>query len=291
MSYTYVPAKHTGGKRPHPPTTIIIHTAETPETPTSAEGVANYFRSGSGGRKASAHYCIDSDSVVQCVKDDVIAYAAPPLNEEGLHLEMSGRASQTAAEWQDPFSTATILRTASLAADLCITHEIWPAPKTAAALEADVRGLTTHAAVSSAFHKSDHTDPGTGFPWNDFVRLVQTIYADRINGPASQPPPPTPHPGPGVVQPPAPAPIVLPTNRPTLRDGSRGRDVLLLQLMLAKAFGPFPTADGLYGPITAEKIRGIQRLSGLPQTGVADTATWKAIDYLYLGITKEYPPL
>lgn len=288
-SYPFIQAKHTGGHR-GTPTCVVIHTAETAETPTTAEGVANYFKNGSGGRKASAHYCTDSDSTVQCVRDDVIAYAAPPLNEGALHIEMAGRAAQTDAEWRDPYSTAVILRTASLTADLCIEHSIFPRPRSAAELKQDVRGITTHAAVSAAFKKSTHTDPGAAFPWQDFLTIVQGLYVARLNPtPApSAPPVVLPQQPPEPAAPQAPAPRQLPA-RPVLRRGDTGRLVGLLQFELFRVAPPLSTPDGIFGPETEAKIKGIQRLCGLEQDGIAGAKTWAAIDFLYLAKFGDLP--
>ena len=35
------------------------------------------------------------------------------------------------------------------------------------------RGICGHADVSAAFGKSDHWDPGSGFPWDRFLRLAR----------------------------------------------------------------------------------------------------------------------
>ena len=57
---------------------LVIHTMESPEKPDTAESVANWF-SGSTAPQASAHYCIDGNSIVQCVHDDDVAWHAATL--------------------------------------------------------------------------------------------------------------------------------------------------------------------------------------------------------------------
>ena len=72
---------------------LVIHTMESPEKPDTAESVANWF-GGATAPEASAHYCIDSDSIVQCVHDEDVAWHAPGANHNGLGFEHAGRAAQ-----------------------------------------------------------------------------------------------------------------------------------------------------------------------------------------------------
>ncbi len=53
---------------------------------------------------------------------------------------------------------------------------------------------------------------------------------------------------------------------------------------------PMVTADGIYGPATAQSVRVFQRIFGLPQTGVADYATWYEISDIYVGVTRIAEP-
>lgn len=62
-----------------------------------------------------------------------------------------------------------------------------------------------------------------------------------------------------------------------LRRGSRGNAVKMLQNAL-KAAGYDPgTIDGLFGTKTQAALKAYQKKAGLPETGVADAATWLAI--------------
>jgi hypothetical protein len=81
---------------------FVVHDMEAPEKGDTAESVAAYF-AGSNAPQASAHYCIDSNSVVQCVRDSDVAWAAPNANHDGLHFEHAGYASQIMKDWLDPF--------------------------------------------------------------------------------------------------------------------------------------------------------------------------------------------
>ena len=77
---------------------IVIHTMEADETDQTAENVANYFKNVEPTNKVSAHLCIDNNSIIQCVLDNDVAYAAPGANHNGIQLELAGFASQRAAD-------------------------------------------------------------------------------------------------------------------------------------------------------------------------------------------------
>ncbi|WP_394525838.1 peptidoglycan-binding domain-containing protein [Lacrimispora sp. JR3] len=49
---------------------------------------------------------------------------------------------------------------------------------------------------------------------------------------------------------------------------------------------PRITADGIYGPDTAEAVRQFQSIFKLPVTGIIDFATWYRISHIYVGITR-----
>jgi N-acetyl-anhydromuramyl-L-alanine amidase AmpD len=65
-------------------------------------------------------------------------------------------------------------RAARLTADVCARHGIPLRRLRAVDLVADKRGVTGHADVSAAFHRSDHWDPGPDFPWTRFLRSARS---------------------------------------------------------------------------------------------------------------------
>ena len=150
---------------------IVIHDMEYPERLDGAENVAKFFAGGS--TRASAHFCIDADSIVQCVKLMDVAWHAPGANHDGIGLEHAGYARQTAAEWADPYSEAMLKLSAALCADLCTKFNIPHAFVDAAGLRKGYRGFTTHHQISLAFKKSSHWDPGPNFPMAHFIDLVK----------------------------------------------------------------------------------------------------------------------
>src|SRR5262245_41247075 len=168
----FVPARHfRSHDGPRAVRLIVIHSMEAPEKGDTAENVAHFFQTSE--REASAHLCIDSDSVVRCVQDDDVAFAAPGANADGVHLELAGFARQTEPEWLDAFGVLMLDRAADVAAQYCLKYDI-PARRLTNEQLSDVanKGLVSHAQVSETFKRSDHTDPGTGFPWAFFLERV-----------------------------------------------------------------------------------------------------------------------
>ncbi len=161
---------------------IVIHCMEYPEKPNSAEWCSRYFAGLEGpAPKASAHACVDSDSIVQCVPWDQVAWHAPGANQYGIGIEHAGYGRQAVAEWQDPYSTAMLDLSAWLVAELCARFRIpvdfldW---QELTVQGQSAIGITTHAEVTRAWKKSDHTDPGKGFPMGDYLRLLAKCALD-----------------------------------------------------------------------------------------------------------------
>ena len=76
-----------------------------------------------------------------------------------------------------------------------------------------------------------------------------------------------------------------------LEIGSTGSKVRQLQEQINVIAGAYPaiptlTADGIYGPATAEAVRIFQSVFGLPQTGVVDYPTWFKISEIYVGVSR-----
>lgn len=190
MSYPFVKAAHyrVGGNLPA--RWITIHAMQAPEKVTTAEAVANYFARGTV--VASCHYCVDSDSIVQCVHEADTAFHAPP-NRYSIGIELAGYAEQTGAEWADDFSTRMLNRAAILAAGICVRHGIPPVWLSVADLKAGRKGITSHANISKAFGQTHHWDPGPNFPVDYFIAQVRrTMFAQSITEGAIVTPPPPP---------------------------------------------------------------------------------------------------
>lgn len=77
--------------------------------------------------------------------------------------------------------------------------------------------------------------------------------------------------------------------------GASGDKVRQLQTQLnriARNYPAIPTisADGIYGPATAETVRTFQRIFNLPPTGVTDYPTWYEVSDIYVGVTRIAEP-
>jgi N-acetyl-anhydromuramyl-L-alanine amidase AmpD len=151
---------------------VVIHTMEVAETSSAAEVCARWFQNPAS--EVSAHYCVDADSVVQCVREDDIAWHARGGNTNSIGIEQAGYAGQKALGWNDDYSRAVVERAARLTSEVCARYGIPVRRIRAADLVAGRRGITGHADVSAAFRKSDHWDPGPDFPWTRFLRLTRS---------------------------------------------------------------------------------------------------------------------
>ena len=68
-----------------------------------------------------------------------------------------------------------------------------------------------------------------------------------------------------------------PARHATLRYGSRGDEVTLLQRKL-RACGYALAVDGIFGPMTREAVRSYQAQRGLAVDGIVGSRTWAALD-------------
>ncbi|MDE7014210.1 MAG: LysM peptidoglycan-binding domain-containing protein [Kineothrix sp.] len=80
----------------------------------------------------------------------------------------------------------------------------------------------------------------------------------------------------------------------TLRQGSRGPDVITLQYLLNLVSEyypgiPAPAQDGIFGSGTRQSVIAFQQIMGLQADGIVGTATWRALYNAYLGIGQNVP--
>lgn len=167
----YIQARHFTPGRTTKTRLIIIHTIEGGETSGTAWSVAGWFAS-PDAPQASCHYAVDPSEVVGCVQPGDTAWAAPGANADGLQVEHAGMAAQTAAQWADAASTAILARSASLTRSLADRYGIPLRHLSDGQLAAGQAGFVGHAQVSRVYRRSDHTDPGPGFPWDRYMQFV-----------------------------------------------------------------------------------------------------------------------
>lgn len=160
---------------------IVIHSMESAETGNTAENCAEDFRTRGPKQPGSSHLVIDNNSIIQCVKDGELAAAAPGANQDGLHIELAGRARQTEKEWLDDYGQKMLELAADATAQYCLKYDIPVRLMTDAELaNKSAKGICGHAQVSRVFRKSSHTDPGPGFPWGFFINRVRFHYDKRV---------------------------------------------------------------------------------------------------------------
>jgi hypothetical protein len=256
MSIPFRQAKHYR-KGPRSVDLVVIHSAEFPEGAGGAEALMNLCAENT--RVASWHYAADNNSITQSVREEDIAFHAPGANNNGVGIELCGYARQSSEDWADDFSHDMLGRVAGLTASICLRWNVPVQWVDAEGLLEGRRGITTHAMVSTAFKKSDHMDPGRGFPMEPFLERVRMDIRN--------------------VAPPTQAPASAePPSRPRLARGAKGTAVVELQRRL-NASEPSPSlgVDGDFGPLTETALRSFQQASGIPATGAADDCTWAAL--------------
>jgi N-acetyl-anhydromuramyl-L-alanine amidase AmpD len=238
---------------------IVIHTMESPEKPDTAESVAAWF-AGPSAPQASAHYCIDADSIVECVRDTDVAWHAPGANHNGLGLEHAGRAAQTTTDWNDEYSTKLLDLSAELVAQKCAKYDIPATWLTASQLRAGKRGITGHVQVSQAFKRSDHTDPGKAFPVEAYIARVRAHLGDKFVEPEKH------H-----------WHTKAAAQTPMLRNGDEGYQVKRLQRLLVQRGFDAGAADGIFGQQTEAAVKAAQVAHGLDVDGIVGPLTWAAL--------------
>ncbi|MFN0154175.1 MAG: N-acetylmuramoyl-L-alanine amidase [Gaiella sp.] len=177
MPYPFIESPNRTPVARRPIDLVVIHTMEAPERGDTAEAVARWFAREDVA--VAAHYCVDADSVVQCVREQDIAWHARGGNTRSIGIELAGYARQGDAEWDDPYSRSLLTLAASLAAEICTRHRVPVRRLGATAVRTGRRGLTGHNEVSLAFGRSDHWDPGPAFPWETFLALVEAAQRER----------------------------------------------------------------------------------------------------------------
>lgn len=80
-----------------------------------------------------------------------------------------------------------------------------------------------------------------------------------------------------------------------LNIGATGDKVRQIQQQLNRIARNYPaiptvTADGIYGPATANAVRTFQGIFNLPQSGIVDYPTWYSISNIYVGVSRISEP-
>jgi hypothetical protein len=198
-SLRYVPAKYQGSRGGATPSLIVLHTGETAEGSTAAEGMASFFAAGPASL-ASTQIVLDNNSILRCVPDERRANGASGgVNSYGLHVEQAGRAGQRLSDWHDPYSRAVVANTVQVVAAWHRKYPHIPVHRrlTPAEMAAMVRaghnptGICGHVDVTAMAvilgrTNRGHWDPGPGYDWP----WVLDAVAHEIGDTATPPVPP-----------------------------------------------------------------------------------------------------
>ena len=183
---------------------VFIHSMENVDKPGTAKGVAVWFsgKARAPAPVASAHYCCDGSgpSVVQCVREADVAYAAPGANHDGIHVELAGMAKQSTSDWLADSGLLDVA--ANLVADILTNNDIPPTFVDAEGLLRDEQGVSTHHQVTLACAlakqrmltgseyypaQNNHTDPGQSYPMDHFLEMIRgrMTWPDASTEPAA----------------------------------------------------------------------------------------------------------
>jgi hypothetical protein len=88
VDYPFIPSPNVTRTEGRPIHVVVIHTMETSERGDAAEAVARWFARPETA--VSAHYCVDADSVVQCVREEDVAWHARGGNASSIGIELAG---------------------------------------------------------------------------------------------------------------------------------------------------------------------------------------------------------
>lgn len=174
---------YTRGRPQGPALWNVVHDMEAGENSGRAESTAVYFANPPDGRDVSSHYCVDDNSVVQCVDLDDSAWTVGniPGNYRGINWELAGFARQTRTEWLDAFGLAMFRQMVPIVQSDCRRFGIPFKRLTVAELRAFRPGFTSHNDLRLAFGITTHTDPGPNFPWDVFMSMMRGDDAPEGN--------------------------------------------------------------------------------------------------------------
>lgn len=187
---------------------IVVHDVECPPGTGWAEALAGgYFANPE--TKASTHYIVDGDSVVQMVPEDQWAWGTgSPSSRYGIHIEQAGYASFTEDQWlgrpaaidtsyerpNGSRSTFTADDAASMRAqfgvltrligDICKRRSWSPVAAVEGDLQREVQGQNLgrhirHQDATAWVGGTSHHDPGPGYPWLYLLQQAQSVMAGQ----------------------------------------------------------------------------------------------------------------
>lgn len=173
------PRSYTKGRPAGKARVIYVHYTAGSEGPNSAEAGAAYDQRRTDG--TSAHYYVDSNSVVQCIDTDDRSHTALyNANLTGIHYELCGTV-QTRAKWLDAISRATIKNAARQIARDMKDKGIKNVRLVARQVRAG-NGIAGHGDATKGWPEDGgtHTDPGNDFPWDVLQSDINSFLKPEV---------------------------------------------------------------------------------------------------------------
>lgn len=152
---------------------VAVHSTESQDVPgwDDLNGVGNWFDNPQS--QASAHIGVDGEGhSVKWVSSTEKAWTILQLNPVTVNIEFVGRAAQSKKEWE----LAQLKTAAKWTAYWCLRYDI-PAQvgrvrNVNGSPVITRRGIIRHSDLTDAGFGT-HTDPGSAFPMESFIRYVQ----------------------------------------------------------------------------------------------------------------------
>ena len=172
-----VPAAHHSGRRSMKTVRVVcLHSTEGE----MAAGAASWFANPASG--GSAHIAVDAREGYRCLADDFKPWANGW--NQTLDMEHAAFARWRRTMWLTPGARRMLRRSAFRVARWCHQYDIPAQWVNAVELRRGKSGVTMHYTISKAFHTSDHSDPGKGFPKRRYIRMVRK-FKRELNAPAN----------------------------------------------------------------------------------------------------------
>ena len=156
---------------------VVFLGTHTAEGGSSAKALGEYFQR--TDRDVSSHCGIgQGGEYAEYVRYSHTAFTMPPVNDDSENCELLGFAAWSRSEWLDH---AKMLNT--FAHWLAWRSEVRNIPLrvlTASEAKAGKAGILMHRTATEAWHVSNHTDPGTHFPWDLVLAKARDIREDDM---------------------------------------------------------------------------------------------------------------
>jgi hypothetical protein len=181
---------HGGGFRAGQPSLIIIHSLEAPARRGLAWDLSNGYLKNAG---VSPHAMTDPQETVDTCPENVVGYHCGNGNQYGIGLEVTGYASWSLGQWTSGDAWEAVRLDAKKCAEVASRHGIPLRWLSLGQINAGERGVCTHFDITRTKGGTTHTDPGSGFPYEAFMRTAIQFQGGSGGsaGPTPNPQPPT----------------------------------------------------------------------------------------------------